>query len=362
MKRILLYIACLCISVSAWANQRYSVILPVPVNVYENAIVDAKVIGTLSPKQTVDVYVVNGDWAIIQYEGGVGYVAAACLKEVKDEPAAATQQPAPAEQPQAEPAPAQPAAQPQPVASQPQKPAETPRSTPASPSAGTGNSYYEPFATYSLYSKDDPAADILDCRFNMYFTFSYLMSTQKDMLAKQNILDPLHGGQFEYGFVFKLWGPIGLDFNFGMDMSGRKYEPALPPYELSHECTKHLRLNMSMALRPVFGINLDTDWDLQVYTGPRFLLNFMDLQRSEVGGEGDFGTDMEECDLFDKKKSICTPFTIPWGVGFGFNYKSIGMRVCYEWELYNRYKKDYQILGDHRYNYLVVSMYIPIHL
>ena len=46
----------------------------------------------------------------------------------------------------------------------------------------------------------------------------------------------------------------------------------------------------------------------------------------------------------------------------GFNYKSIGMRVCYEWELYNRYKKDYQILGDHRYNYLVVSMYIPIHL
>ena len=162
----------------ACAQEAYVVITPTPVNVYENSVADAKVIGMLQPKQSVEVYVVNGDWAIVKYNNGVGYVPGACLKKAEkpaaQQPAAETAKPA-AETVKPAVAPAVPQqAQPEKPAAPVAVPAEPARQQPEPVSFGyPGDGFHRPYHTYSLISKKNNIARVLDCPSQMYLSLGY---------------------------------------------------------------------------------------------------------------------------------------------------------------------------------------------
>lgn len=372
MKRFVIIAALTLSMVSAFAEEIYNVCLPVAVSVYENAVTDAKIIGTLSPKQAVEVYVVNGDWAIIKYNGGVGYVAAACLK--KAEPAAATDVAAETQQPVAQ-QPAEPAQQ-QPVSVQQQPQPKKPEPKPVEPEPTTTlttkgmqlpkTNFFEPYKPYRMTSSSNRVADVLYCKGQMYLTFDYQMVRLNDPLltfAKNNQYEMnIHMGAFNFGGIARLWGPIGLDMGFGLSVGGSNYDVPQDGYER----TTRFKMDYNLYLRPVFWLNITDDIALHLVTGPRFDLVFLETDDSYgSNGKSDFGKHVAYAHL--EKEQPYRFLQIPWGLGLGFNYKHIGFRVLYEWELFGGYKDKWladngidRTIADARHNTLSVQVYIPI--
>ena len=370
MKRILI-IATLCALVSnVFAEELYTVCLPVAVSVYENAITDAKVIGSLAPKQEVEVYVVNGDWAIIKFNNGVGYVAAACLKKSESKPAE-EQQTQPTEQ-----QPAQPVVE-QPVVQQPVQPKEDKKQAETTRPASTlttknmslsQTEIYNPYETYRLTSKTNRVADILRCKSNMYITFDYQLSMLSDPYMTpfyNNFQDKvnIHLGAFNFGGIVRLWGPIGLDMGFGLGVGAGKYDQPAAGYER----TIRFKLDYNLYLRPVFWVNVTNDISLHLLTGPRFDLVFLEEDFSyNAAGKRDFGGDVEYADIVEKGRPYRS-LEIPWGLGLGFNYKHIGLRLIYEWELYGGFTDKFvqekmidRTLCDAKHNAFTLQLYIPL--
>ena len=366
MKRIFI-IAALCVIVcNAFAEELYTVCLPVPVSVYENAITDAKIIGSLAPKQEVEVYVVNGDWAIIKFNNGVGYVAAACLKKADNQPS---------EEPSAQQETQQPAPQ-----QQEKTIAETkPTNTIITKKATYPNTdIYEPYEHYSLTSKSNRAADILRCQSNMYITFDYQLAQRHDPSATaysnngQTDIN-MHLGAFNLGGIARLWGPIGLDMGFGLGAGAGKYaQPAQPQYGNDgtyyvFDKTIRFRLDYNVYLRPVFGLSITDDIALHLVTGPRFDFIFLEEDFSYVDGDRKFAGDVKYASL--EKTDPYRLVSIPWSLGLGFSYKHIGFRIMYEWELYGGYRNKYaeehsidRATQDTRTNTFTASLFIPIWL
>ena len=131
MKRIPFIIGLLlCMATAAFALDKYVSVLPIAASVYDAPTAEGKVIGQIAPKGEVQVYVVNGDWAIVDYQGQVGYVATACLK--KAETGTQTAEPQPPVEPQSTaqpqtPATAQPQQTQQPQTQQTQQPQAQPQ-------------------------------------------------------------------------------------------------------------------------------------------------------------------------------------------------------------------------------------------
>ncbi len=378
MKRFLIIAALSVISFNVMAEELYSVCLPVPVSVYENAVTDAKIIGTLSPKQEVEVYVVNGDWAIIKYGNGVGYVAAACLKKVVTSSAQGEQ--SAFEQPSVQPAVGQkPVADPKPAVEQKPVVEEKPASTLTTKNMKLPvTDIYEPFASYTLLSSRNKVADVLYCKGHMYITFDYQMTTRIDPVLtaiNNNGQDKinLHMGQFNFGGIAKLWGPIGLDFGFGLGVGGAKYDlPAPSKYGSDgkyyvFDKTTRFKLDYNLYLRPVFWMNVTDDISLHLFTGPRFDIIFLEDDHSSVNGDRKFAGDVDYAGIGGKGKYPYRILSIPWGVGLGFNYKHIGVRVMYEWEIYGGYTDKYatehgidRTMFNAHQNCLTAQLFIPI--
>ncbi len=396
MKRIFI-IAALCVIVcNAFAEELYTVCLPVPVSVYENAITDAKIIGSLAPKQEVEVYVVNGDWAIIKYNGGVGYVAAACLKKAETKPVETNQSAQQIAQPSTQEPQQTVAEQPsvqQPVQETPTTQKEQPKPTvvkeESKPTAETNTGstkttknlalpqtdIYESYDTYTLISKKNRVADILECKGNMYITFDYLLDTRTDGYlmpyhnSGQNKIN-MHLGQFNFGCIAKLWGPIGLDFGFGLGVGGNKYDMPAPPSSENDwtvfDKTIRFKLDYNLYLRPVFWVNVTDDISLHLVTGPRFDIIFLESDYSSVDGDRKFAGDVDYNSL--NKNDPYRLVSIPWALGLGFTYNHIGFRIMYEWELYGGYRNKYAALHpefdrntmDAHHNCLTASIFIPI--
>lgn len=394
MKRYILFILLYLMGTMAYAEKLYTVILPVPVSVYENAVTDAKVIGSLAPSQQVEVYVVNGDWAIIKYNNGVGYVAAACLKEVTTSATTTPQNAAPKN----EPAKVQPAKE-QSTPATSTTPAQTKQSTPApkvvqheetAAPKSQKNNPYSPYKTYTLRSKENRVSDFLRCKGQMYIALNYQRTTAFDPTAEtgRNMLiritapfrngseatTTLNGGGFDFGGIVRIWGPIGLDMNFGLNYSIGKYdEPSSKsPSSDYYDKTRRSKLDYNVAIRPVFYVSLPKEWSVYAFSGPRFDFCFLDMERSKGNMDNDFESDFH---FAGDKNAMFRALSIPWGVGLGIQHKHIGVRVNYEWDMFRDFKKDYKknVFGndsvkyfDYEYNepfkYLTVSLVFPFEL
>ncbi|MDD6356948.1 MAG: hypothetical protein PUG15_02480 [Bacteroidales bacterium] len=389
MKRYILFILLYLMGTMAYAEKLYTVILPVPVSVYENAVTDAKVIGSLAPSQQVEVYVVNGDWAIIKYNNGVGYVAAACLKEVTTSATTTPQNAAPKN----EPAKVQPAKEKSTPATS-TTPAQTKQSTPApkvvqheetAAPKSQKNNPYSPYKTYTLRSKENRVSDFLRCKGQMYIALNYQRTTAFDPTAETGLrikapfrigseaTTTLNGGGFDFGGIVRIWGPIGLDMNFGLAYGAGKYdEPSWNKNGVQYESTRRSKLDYNVAIRPVFYVSLPKEWSVYAFSGPRFDFCFMDMERSKGNMDNDFESDFH---FAGDKNAIFRALSIPWGVGLGIQHKHIGVRVNYEWDMFRDFKKDYKknIFGndsvkyfDYEYNepfkYLTVSLVFPFEL
>ena len=391
MKRYILFILLYMMGAMAYAEKLYTVILPVPVSVYENAVTDAKVIGSLAPQQQVEVYVVNGDWAIIKYNNGVGYVAAACLKEVTTTTASAPQTTAQKTEPaKAQPAKEQPAPATSTTPAQTKQSAPTPKVTEMAAPKSQKNDPYSPYKTYTLRSKENRVSDFLRCKGQMYIALNYQRTTAFDPTAEtgRNMLiritapfrngyeatTTLNGGGFDFGGIVRIWGPIGLDMNFGLNYSIGKYdEPSSKsPSSDYYDKTRRSKLDYNVAIRPVFYVSLPKEWSVYAFSGPRFDFCFMDMERSKGNMDNDFESDFH---FAGDKNAIFRALSIPWGVGLGIQHKHIGVRVNYEWDMFRDFKKDYKknVFGndsvkyfDYEYNepfkYLTVSLVFPFEL
>ncbi len=399
MKRLSIIIGLLfCITAMASALDKYVSILPVAVNVYDTPTADGKVMGTIAPKQEVMVYVTNGDWTIIDYQGQVGYVASACLKKVDSETSTNTNQTQPQtttpQQTQTKTEP-QTAAQPQ---QQPQQqPATKPNATTEAqpklnmPSKSLGNqtfSLYDQAESYKLINSRDNKSDLFDCGGSMYFELAYHMPTYVNPHHQDDWdgipwLTPfhLHGGAFSMGGIIPVWGPIGLDLGWSMDITYGKYAINEFYYDVTHnnytdqkyfgsqyKDASRFRLTMPFYLMPVFGLEVAHRQFVRLHTGPRFTLYFLDqVNFNYIDEYGDKKYDSYELYSIGEKNNAHRTFGISWYLGVSYSYKSIGFRVAYEWGLIGRYKNDYYNAGlnrkelyDPRYNNLTASLFIPI--
>lgn len=79
MKRAILSIICCLLAMLATAQTTYVVNTTGMLNVRKMPTTDAAIIGKLSPNQLIQVYTVDGDWAVIAYNNGIGYVASKFL-------------------------------------------------------------------------------------------------------------------------------------------------------------------------------------------------------------------------------------------------------------------------------------------
>lgn len=367
--------------VGGWvcAQEAYVVITPTPVNVYENSMADSKVIGVLQPKQTVEVYVVNGDWAIVKYNNGVGYVPGVCLKkadaavqQLKKTPVGDPAKPAApkvteTKKPAVTPADPQeqqakkklePVSAPADVVQQPSKPL---------PPAYADNDFYKPYASYTLMSRKNNIANVLDCPSRMVLSLGYQSATLTDAAFSVVPDVRMPGGFFDFGGVFHLWGPLGLEATFGLSVDSKRltvYEDERMDIDkTAYDKIARTRLDYRLNLAPVFWVNLNSDAALHFTFGPHWNLAFMDLQTYERNGERDFGPQLEYAG-FEKGlpyRFWCTS----WIAGVGFTYNAVGFRVSYQKDLKGRYKNPnvihtspllYQRV-DPRYQYLEVGMY-----
>ena len=247
--------------------------------------------------------------------------------------------------------------------------------------ASAQNNVYQTYRNYEVTSKQNPVADILYCRNVMYIHLGYDMAKiyESNYKAFQDVT--LHGGLFDMGGIFRLWGPLGLDLGFGFNACGSdKIQPFRSEVTMwdGYEKTYRFKIDYRINTMLVFWTNVTDDISVHLATGPRFYINFSDYERSYINGESDFGTDYEYFDITDNKKNNRNRYRCigtAWSVGIGFNYKHIGVRVSYEMELYGRYRDswtesvgdfefpviyDRMASGDPRYHHLNVSLFIPL--
>lgn len=82
MKKYLLFLITIsCITLTLNAQEQYEVTCESPLNVRASASINGKVLGCLPKGTSVDVYDVEGDWAVIMYEGKEAYVSAKYLQK-----------------------------------------------------------------------------------------------------------------------------------------------------------------------------------------------------------------------------------------------------------------------------------------
>ena len=246
--------------------------------------------------------------------------------------------------------------------------------------ASAQNNVYQSYRNYDLFSKENPVSDILYCRNIMYIQLGYDMAKIYEPNTKVFEDTKLHGGLFDFGGIVRLWGPLGLDFGFGLDACGSdKINPFRQEVKMwdGYEKTYRFKLDYRINMMLVFWANVTDDISVHLATGPRLYLTFSDYERSYINGESDFGTDYKYCDITDKKsnKNRYRCVGTAWSVGVGFNYKHIGVRISYELELYGRYRDswtervgdletpfvyDRATMGDPHYHHLNVSLFIPL--
>ena len=377
---------------TAFALDKYVSVLPIAASVYDTPTADGKVIGQIAPKAEVQVYVVNGDWAIVDYQGQVGYVATACLKKVETDTQTAAPQPS-VEPQRTTQQPAQTTAQPkqqgQPKTQQQQPAANSePASKPKS-SQNEAFTLYDKSENYSLFNNKDNTSDLFDCGGTMYFEFGYQRPTytnphQEDDWAGVPWTTPfsLNGGMFSMGGIIPVWGPIGLDLGFGMDITYGKYKTDDFYYDVIHgdygtprsfgdqyDYASRFRLTMPFYLMPVFGLNVGYKHYVRLHTGPRFALYFLDqVDFHYVDENGKKQSSAYEFYGIGEDDNVQRVFDITWYLGISYSYKSIGVRVAYEWGLIGRYKNEYYNVGldrkqlyDPRYNNLIISLFVPIY-
>ena len=244
-------------------------------------------------------------------------------------------------------------------------------------------------ATHTLVNNKDNRSDLFDCGGALYLEFGYQRPTYTNPHKQDNWPGvpwttpfSLNGGEFSMGGIIPVWGPIGLDLGFGMDVTYGKYktddfyfdvvhnnygEPKL--FGSQYDYASRFRLTMPFYLMPVFGMNVGYKQYVRLHTGPRFALYFEDLVSFHyINDKGKKDTDSYEFYGIGEEDNIQRAFDITWYLGVSYTYKSIGVRVAYEWGLIGRYKNEYYNEGlnrkelyDPRYNNLIISLFIPMY-
>lgn len=76
MKKFLIFLCLLSFGMMAYGQNCYTNNAPAALNVRKTPATNGAVIGTLPVGQEVTVVVINGDWAVINWNNGIAYVAA----------------------------------------------------------------------------------------------------------------------------------------------------------------------------------------------------------------------------------------------------------------------------------------------
>lgn len=80
MRKILSIVILLLTSLFAIAEETYIIHADGKLNVRKSPSTSGEIIGTLASQDMVSVYAIDGDWAIIKYNDGVGFIAARYMK------------------------------------------------------------------------------------------------------------------------------------------------------------------------------------------------------------------------------------------------------------------------------------------
>lgn len=88
MKKNLFFLFFLTCGMTAYCQNCYSNIAPAALNVRRTPSTNGAVIGTLQIDQEVNVVVINGDWAVINWDNGIAYVAAKFIAPCSAKPIA----------------------------------------------------------------------------------------------------------------------------------------------------------------------------------------------------------------------------------------------------------------------------------
>lgn len=84
MKKLFSFCVVLLISMTMLADELYINTAPADIKIRNKPTTSADMVGVLPVHQTISVVTLNGDWAIVRWNGGIGYVAAKYLTRYVD--------------------------------------------------------------------------------------------------------------------------------------------------------------------------------------------------------------------------------------------------------------------------------------